>query len=66
MNAAESELVSVRKNSNVWRVASLHSSRVRMYLGTNQAGFQKMPVTLRDSTNEWGSDVRVTDSILID
>jgi len=31
-----------------------------MYAGTNRAGFQKDPVTLRDNTNGGGFDVRVT------
>jgi hypothetical protein len=51
----------------MWRVASytnleitLLSSRVRTYAGTNRAGCQNTPVTLRDSPNEGGSDVRVT------
>ncbi len=33
---------------------TLLSSRVRTYVGTNRAGCQKTPVTLRDNTNEGG------------
>jgi hypothetical protein len=33
---------------------ALLSSQVRMYTGTNRAGFQKDPVTLRDNTNKGG------------
>ena len=33
------------------------------YVGTNRAGLQKIPVTLRDNTN--GSDVRVTYTLCV-
>jgi hypothetical protein len=51
---AESEIVIITKMATMWQVASYYKSRVRMCAGTNRAGFQKDPVTLRDSTNEGG------------
>jgi hypothetical protein len=55
-NAAKSEFVSIKNGK---RVVAVHRVCVCL-LGTNRAGFQKSPVTLRDNTNEG-----VTLSILV-
>ena len=61
---AESEFVSITKMATVWPLLSAAFITYAYVSVTNQAGCQNTPITLHDSPNKGGSDVRVTDSIV--